>query len=79
MRKTKIILALLAYLFSFTNAEDYKSFISSLNLDLEEVTVVTKDRYVNTIWAITSNDSSNRNGRSVFSYFRKGFIGQKIM
>ena len=65
MRKTKIILALLAYLFSFTNAEDYKSFISSLNLDLEEVTVVTKDRYVNTIWAITSNDSSNRNGRSV--------------
>ena len=65
MRNNTLILLLLSYLLSFINTEDYKSFISNLNLDLEEVTVVTKDRYVNSIWIVTSNDPSNRNGKSV--------------
>ena len=45
--------------------EDYKSFIAKLNLNLEEVQVITEDRYVNTIWILTSNDPSNRNGKSL--------------
>ena len=45
--------------------EDYKSFIAKLNLNLEEVQVITEDRYVNTIWILTSNDNSNRNGKSI--------------
>ena len=65
MRNNTLILLLLSYLLSFINTEDYKSFISNLNLDLEEVTVVTKDRYVNSIWILASNDPSNRNGKSV--------------
>ena len=65
MRNNAIIFLLLSYLLSSINSDDYKSFISSLNLDLEEITVVTKERYANTIWALTSNDPSNRNGRSI--------------
>ena len=65
MRNNTLILLLLSYLLSFINTEDYKSFISNLNLDLEEATVVTKDRYVNSIWILASNDPSNRNGKSV--------------
>jgi len=65
MRNNEIIFLLLSYLLSFAIAEDYKSFISSLDLNLEEATVVTKDRYVNSIWIISSNDPSNRNGKSV--------------
>jgi len=74
MRDKIVIFFLLAYLLSYINTEDYKSFISSLDLDLEEVTVVTKDRYVNTIWILTSRDSSNRNGRSII--LQHGLIDQ---
>ena len=49
----------------FVQSEDYKSFTAKLNIDLEEAEIVTEDRYVNTIWILTSNDSSNRNGKSV--------------
>ena len=49
----------------FIYSEDYKSYISKLNLDLEEVQVVTEDRYINTVWVLTSKDQSNRNGKSV--------------
>ena len=66
MRINAIIFLLLSYLLSSINTEDYKSFISNLNLDLEEATVVTKDRYVNSIWILSSNDPLNRNGKSVF-------------
>jgi pimeloyl-ACP methyl ester carboxylesterase len=45
--------------------EDYKSYISNLGLDLEEETVTTEDRYVNTMWRLTSKDPNNRNGKSV--------------
>ena len=45
--------------------EDYKSFISNLNLNLEEVEVITEDRYINTIWILTSKDPLNRNGESL--------------
>ena len=65
MRNNALIFLLLTYLLSSIVTEDYKSFISNLNLDLEEATVVTKDRYVNSIWIIASNDPSNRNGKSV--------------
>ena len=65
MRINAIIFLLLSYLLSSINTEDYKSFISNLNLDLEEATVVTKDRYVNSIWILSSNDPLNRNGKSV--------------
>jgi hypothetical protein len=67
MRSKSLIFLLLFFFFSYINSEDYKSFISNLNLDLEEVTVVTKDRYINTIWAISSNDPSNRNEGQQFS------------
>ena len=49
----------------FVQSEDYKSFTAKLYIDLEEAEIVTEDRYVNTIWILTSNDSSNRNGKSV--------------
>jgi pimeloyl-ACP methyl ester carboxylesterase len=51
--------------FTFIKANDYRSFISNLNLNLEEIQVVTEDRYVNTIWALTSKDEFNRNGKSI--------------
>ena len=50
---------------AFIKAENYKSFISKLDLNLEEIQVVTQDRYVNTIWALTSKDENNRNGKSI--------------
>ena len=49
----------------FIHSEDYKSYTSKLNLDLEEVQVVTEDRYINTVWVLTSKNQSNRNGKSV--------------
>ena len=62
----KIIdIIILSSLILFIKAEDYKSFTAKLNINLEEVEVVTEDRYVNTIWILTSNDNSNRNGKSV--------------
>ena len=39
---TVFILSLL----SSIKGEDYKSFISNLNLNLEEINVVTEDRYI---------------------------------
>ena len=46
-------------------SEDYKSYISKLGLNLEEGTVITEDRYINTIWILTSKDPTNRNGKSI--------------
>ena len=65
MINTKIILLITFCLLTITIQENYKSFISKLNLNLEEIQVVTEDRYVNTIWALTSKDESNRNGKSI--------------
>ena len=57
------------YLFSLilllVKNEDYKSFIAKLDLNLEEVEITTEDRYINTIWILTSKDPLNRNGESV--------------
>ena len=62
--QNKIFLLLIIYLlFSSVKSEDYKSYIAKLNLNLEEIQVVTEDRYVNTIWALTSKDEFNRNGK----------------
>ena len=47
LNKIIILLLLLCY-----NAEDYKSFISKLNIKLEEATIVTEDRYINTVWIL---------------------------
>ena len=44
--------------------EDYKTFIGRLNLNLEEVKVTTEDKYINTVWVVTSKDASKRNGQS---------------
>ena len=65
MPNRAIFLFLIFSAFTFIKAEDYKSFISKLDLNLEEIQVVTEDRYVNTIWALTSKDESNRNGKSI--------------
>ena len=43
----------------------YLSYISKLGLNLEEGTVITEDRYINTIWILTSKDPNNRNGKSI--------------
>jgi pimeloyl-ACP methyl ester carboxylesterase len=56
---------LLSSLFIMVNNVDYKSFISNLGLDLEEAKVITEDRYINSIWILTSKDKSNLNGKSV--------------
>ena len=58
---TLFILSLL----SSIKGEDYKSFISNLNLNLEEISVVTEDRYILSIWEVTSKDKNNRNGKSI--------------
>ena len=65
MNKSSILLLLFSSLFLFAYNEDYKSFIDNLDLNLEEEQVITEDRYVNTIWVLTSKDESNRNGESV--------------
>ena len=65
MKSRMISLLILSSLFIFIFNEDYKSYISKLNLDLEEVTIQTEDRYINTIWRLTSKDPNKRNGRSV--------------
>ena len=59
---------ILPFIFSFLlpiKGEDYRSFVSNLNLNLEELTVVTEDRYVITVWELTSKDENNRNGKSI--------------
>ena len=65
MSNKSIILLLFFSILLFVQNEDYKSFTSKLNLNLEEVHVTTEDRYVNTIWILTSNDPLNRNGKSI--------------
>ena len=65
MNKSSILLLLFSSLFLFAYNEDYKSFIANLDLNLEEEQVITEDRYVNTIWVLTSKDELNRNGESV--------------
>ena len=65
MINKKLVFIIINVLLSFVKSEDYKSFISKLNLNLEEIQVVTEDRYVNTIWALTSKDEFNRNGKSI--------------
>ena len=57
-------LALFSLLLLVKN-EDYKSYITNLNLNLEEVEIITEDRYINTIWILTSKDRLNRNGESL--------------
>ena len=53
--------------------EDYKSYISNLNLNLEEVEVITEDRYINTIWILTSKDPL------ILNNFNISLFHQKIM
>ena len=65
MKPGFLSLLLLSSLFISVFNEDYKSYISNLGLDLEEETVTTEDRYVNTMWRLTSKDPNNRNGKSV--------------
>ena len=65
MKPGFLSLLLLSSLFISIFNEDYKSYISNLGLDLEEETVTTEDRYVNTMWRLTSKDPNNRNGKSV--------------
>ena len=65
MKPGFLSLLLLSSLFISVFNEDYKSYISNLGLDLEEDTVTTEDRYVNTMWRLTSKDPNNRNGKSV--------------
>ena len=57
-------LLLLALISLCIKCEDYKSYTAKLNLNLEDVVVTTEDRYVNTIWRLTSKDPLNRNGKS---------------
>ena len=61
----KLFLLLFLSILLVIHSEDYKSYTAKLNLDLEEIQVVTEDRYINTIWVLTSKDQSNRNGKSV--------------
>ena len=64
--KSGILPVLLLFsLFIMVNNVDYKSFISNLGLDLEEASIITEDRYINSIWILTSKDKSNLNGKSV--------------
>ena len=64
--KSGILPVLLLFsLFIIVNNVDYKSFISNLGLDLEEARVITEDRYINSIWILTSKDKSNLNAKSV--------------
>jgi len=65
MNHAAFVLFFIYISFTFIKANDYKSFIANLNLNLEEIQVVTEDRYVNTIWQLTSKDPNNRNGKSI--------------
>ena len=65
MENINFVLFFIYISFTFIKANDYRSFILNLNLNLEEIQVVTEDRYVNTIWALTSRDEFNRNGKSI--------------
>ena len=58
-----LILLLFASILLFIKSEDYKSFTAKLGLNLEEIEVITEDRYIITIWRLTSQDPLNRNGK----------------
>ena len=60
-----ILIVFILFFLSSIKGEDYKSFISNLGLNLEEITVVTEDRYILSIWELTSKDINNRNGKSI--------------
>jgi pimeloyl-ACP methyl ester carboxylesterase len=57
-------LLLFASILLFIKSEDYKSFTAKLGLNLEEIEVITEDRYINTVWRLTSQDPLIRNGKS---------------
>ena len=65
MRNNILTLILLSSLFISILNEDYKSYIAKLGLDLEEETIQIEDRYLNSMWRLTSKDENNRNGKSV--------------
>ena len=65
MTANKCLLLISFLLIVSIQTEDYKSFIANLNLTLEEIQLTTDDRYINTIWALTSKDANNRNGKSI--------------
>ena len=65
MKNNILVLILLSSLFISILNEDYKSYIANLGLNLEEETIQTEDRYLNSIWRLTSKDENNRNGKSV--------------
>ena len=65
MKTKSFSLFLLLSFFLLVFTEDYKSYITKLNLNLEEDTVTTDDRYINTIWRLTSKDPNKSNGKSV--------------
>ena len=65
MKSGILPLLLISSLFISVFNEDYKTYIAKLNLNLEEATVTTDDRYVNSMWILTSKNQSNRNGKSV--------------
>ena len=57
-------LLLFASILLFIKSEDYKSFTAKLGINLEEIEVITEDRYINTVWRLTSQDPLIRNGKS---------------
>ena len=65
MKSGILPLLLISSLFISVFNEDYKTYIANLNLNLEEATVTTDDRHVNSMWILTSKNQSNRNGKSV--------------
>ena len=65
MTAYKYLPLLMCLLFALVQSDDYRSFISRLNLNLEEIPIVTEDRYIISVWALTSKDESNRNGKSI--------------
>jgi pimeloyl-ACP methyl ester carboxylesterase len=58
-----LILLLFASILLFIKSEDYQSFTAKLGLNLEEIEVITEDRYIITVWRLTSQDPLNRNGK----------------
>ena len=64
MSNKLLFVLLLSPIFLIIKAEDYKSFISKLDLNFEEAQVTTEDRYINTVWILTSK-TKKRNGKSI--------------
>jgi pimeloyl-ACP methyl ester carboxylesterase len=72
MNNKSLLFLVFSLLVLFVHNEDYKSFIAKLNLDLEEVQVTTEDRYINTLWVLTSKDKQKKNGQSII--FQHGLL-----